>query len=154
LDLEGLIREVGGALRPQIEGRGQHLYLELGEPLPVVTGDPERLTQILLNLVSNAHKYTPQGGSITVATRAERAGVCIAVQDTGIGLSSEEQQQLFTKFFRAQHPLVREAGGTGLGLAIARALVELHGGTITVISTPGQGSTFNVTLPAAHDLTG
>ena len=80
--------------------------------------------------------------------------MCIAVQDSGIGLSSEEQQQLFTKFFRAQHPLVREAGGSGLGLAIARALVELHGGTITVVSAPGQGSTFNVTLPVAHDLTG
>jgi signal transduction histidine kinase len=154
LDLEGLIQEVSGVLHPQIEGKGQHLHLDLAAPLPAVTGDPERLTQILLNLVSNAHKYTPQGGSITIATRAERAGVCIAVQDTGIGLASEEQQQLFTKFFRAQHPLVREAAGTGLGLAIARALVELHGGTLTVVSTPGQGSTFNVTLPAAHDLTG
>jgi signal transduction histidine kinase len=154
LDLEGLIREVSEALRPQLEGKGQHLRLNLAASLPVVTGDPERLTQILLNLVSNAHKYTPQGGSITVATRAVRAGVCISVQDTGIGLSSEEQQQLFTKFFRAQQPLVREAGGTGLGLAIARALVDLHGGTITVVSTPDQGSTFNVTLPTAPALTG
>jgi signal transduction histidine kinase len=154
LDLEGLIQEVGEALRPQIEGKGQRLLLDLEAPLPLVTGDPERITQILLNLVSNAHKYTPQGGSITVATRAERTGVCIAVQDTGIGLSSEEQQQLFTKFFRAQHPLAQEAGGTGLGLAIARALTELHGGTLTVVSTPDQGATFNVTLPAAHDLTG
>ena len=153
LDLEGLIQEVSEALRPQIESKGQHLRLALGAPLPVVTGDPERLTEILLNLVSNAHKYTPQGGSITVATRAEHTGVCIAVQDTGIGLSSAEQQQLFTKFFRVQHPLAREAGGTGLGLAIARALVELHGGTITVVSAPGRGATFNVTLPAAHDLT-
>jgi signal transduction histidine kinase len=154
LDLEGLIQEVSGALRPQIEGKGQHLHLDLAASLPVVTGDPERLTQILLNLVTNAHKYTPQGGRITVATRAERAGVCIAVQDTGIGLSSEEQQQLFTKFFRAQHPLAREAVGTGLGLAIARALVELHGGTLTVVSAPGQGATFKVTLPAAPELTG
>jgi signal transduction histidine kinase len=154
LDLEGLIREVSRALRPQIKSKGQHLRLDLAGPLPVVTGDPERLTQILLNLISNAHKYTPQGGIITVATRAERAGVCIAVQDTGIGLSSEEQQQLFTKFFRGQHPLAREAGGTGLGLAIARVLVELQGGTLTVVSAPGQGSTFNVTLPAARDLTG
>jgi signal transduction histidine kinase len=152
LDLEGLIQEVSGALRPQIEGKGQHLHLDLAASLPVVTGDPERLTQILLNLISNALKYTPQGGSITVVTRAARAGVCIAVQDTGIGLSSEEQQQLFTRFFRAQHPLAREAGGTGLGLAIA--LVELHGGTLTVVSAPGQGSTFNVTLPVAHALTG
>ena len=119
-----------------------------------MTGDPERITQILLNLFSNAHKYTPQGGGITVTTRAERDGVGITVQDTGIGLSSEEQQQLFTKFFRAQHPLVRETGGTGLGLAIARALVELHGGTITVVSAPGQGTTFEVILPLAHTLTG
>jgi signal transduction histidine kinase len=154
LDLGGVIYEVSGALRPQIEAKGQHLRLDLAAHLPVVTGDPERVTQILLNLVSNAHKYTPPGGSITIATRAERTGVCIAVQDTGIGLSAEEQQQLFTKFFRAQHPLVREAGGTGLGLAIVHALVALHGGTITVVSAPGQGSTFNVTLPAAHDLTG
>ena len=154
LDLEDLIREVSGALRPQIEAKGQHLHLDLAVSLPVVNGDPERLTQVLLNLISNAHKYTPQGGSITIVTRAERAGVCIAVQDTGIGLSSEEQQQLFTKFFRAQHPLVRETGGTGLGLAIARALVELHGGTITVVSAPGQGTTFEVILPLAHTLTG
>jgi len=154
LDLGGVIYEVSGALRPQIEAKGQHLRLDLAAHLPVVTGDPERVTQILLNLVSNAHKYTPPGGSITIATRAERTGVCIAVQDTGIGLSAEEQQQLFTKFFRAQHPLVREAGGTGLGLAIVHALVALHGGTITVVSAPGQGSTFNITLPAAHDLAG
>jgi signal transduction histidine kinase len=153
LDLEGLIQEVSGALRPQIDGKEQHLRLDLAASLPVVTGDPERLTQVLLNLLSNAHKYTPQGGTITVVTRAERAGVCIAVQDTGIGLSSEEQRQLFTKFFRAQQPLVREVGGTGLGLAIARALVELHGGTITVVSTPGEGSTFKVILPVAHELT-
>src|SRR5262249_26093572 len=154
LDLAGLIQEVSGAVCPQIEGKGQYLRLDLAASLRVGTGDPERIIQILLNLVSNAHKYTPQGGSITIATRAERAGVCIAVQDTGIGLSSEEQQQLFTKFFRAQHPLVREVGGTGLGLAIVHALVALHGGTITVLSAPGQGSTFSITLPAAHDLAG
>jgi len=149
-----LIREVSGALRPQIEGKGQHLRLDLAAHLPVVSGDPERLTQILLNLLSNAHKYTPPGGCITVATRAEGVGVRIAVQDTGIGLSAEEQQQLFSKFFRAQHPLAREAGGTGLGLTITRALVALHGGTIAVVSTPGQGSTFSITLPAAQAVEG
>jgi len=153
LDLGGLIREAVRALRPQIEGKGQHLILDLAEPLPAVTGDPERITQILINLVSNAHKYTPQGGRVTVATRAEGAQVRISVRDTGIGLSSEEQQKLFTKFFRAQHPLVREAGGTGLGLAITRALVELHGGTLTVDSAPGQGATFSVALPTRHNVT-
>ena len=77
------------------------------------------------------------------------------MQDTGIGLSEAEQQQLFTKFFRAQHPLVRKAGGTGLGLVIVRALVELHGGRITVVSTPEQGTSFHVTLPVKqHELLG
>src|SRR5207244_3759965 len=75
LDLGSLIQEVSGVLRPQFERKGQHLHLDLAASLPVVTGDPERVTQILLNLVSNAHKYTPPGGSITVATRAESTGV-------------------------------------------------------------------------------
>ena len=89
---------------------------------------------------------------MTITTRAAHARVRVTVQDTGIGLTPKERRQLFTKFFRAQHPMVREVGGTGLGLAITRALVELHGGKITVTSAPGQGSTFSFTLPATPDL--
>jgi signal transduction histidine kinase len=151
-DLGGVIQEVAGELRPQIEAKGQRLTLDLAIALPAVVGDPERVTQILTNLVSNAHKYTPPGGSMTITTRAAHARVRVTVQDTGIGLTPKERRQLFTKFFRAQHPMVREVGGTGLGLAITRALVELHGGKITVTSAPGQGSTFSFTLPATPDL--
>ena len=85
LDLEGLIREVSGALRPQIEGKGQHLHLDLAAPLPVVTGDPERLTQILLNLVSNAHKYTPQGGASPSPRGQSAPGCALPCKTPGSG---------------------------------------------------------------------
>ncbi len=109
-------------------------------------GDRERLIQVFGNLVSNAIKYTPEGGV------GFRAGVCedgleVIVYDTGIGLSSEEQARLFTKFFRGSSRVAREAGGTGLGLVIAKAIVERHGGWIEVESTLGQGTRFRVVLP-------
>jgi signal transduction histidine kinase len=154
LDLAHLIQEVATALRPQIEAKGQRLTLDLAAALPTASGDAERVRQILLNLLSNAHKYTPSGGSITVTAGRETGRVRIDVHDTGIGLSPEDQARLFTKFFRAQHPMAREVGGTGLGLAITRSLVELHGGAIAVVSAPGQGSTFSVTLPAAQEPAG
>jgi signal transduction histidine kinase len=154
LDLAPLIQEVATALRPHIEAKGQQLSLALAAALPSASGDAERVRQILTNLLSNAHKYTPSGGRITVTAGGEAGRVWIEVQDTGIGLSPEDQGRLFTKFFRAQHPMTREVGGTGLGLAITRALVELHGGAIAVASAPGQGSTFSVTLPAAQEPAG
>jgi signal transduction histidine kinase len=147
LDLIPLIQEVARALRPQIARKGQRLTLELAEALPAIVGDADRLRQILTNLLSNALKYTPSGGHITIAAHEDTDCVRVAVQDTGIGLTPAEQAQLFTPFFRAQHATTPRVGGTGLGLAITRALVELHGGTITVTSVPGQGSTFSVTLP-------
>lgn len=146
LDLASLIREVAGSLRPLIEAKRQRLRLDLGDALPAVWADGDRVTQILTNLISNAHKYTPVEGNITVAVWRDDGFVRVDVSDTGIGLSSEEQAQLFTKFFRA-HDRSPEAGGTGLGLVITRLLVELHGGQITVSSAPGQGSTFSFTLP-------
>jgi signal transduction histidine kinase len=152
LDLASLIQEVAKALRPQIEAKGQQLTLDLAEALPGVSGDADRVTQILTNLLSNAHKYTPPAGSITITARGEEGRVRVNVQDTGIGLSSDDQAQLFTKFFRAQHRTTAGVGGTGLGLAITRALVELHGGEITVTSTLGQGTTFGFTLPATWQI--
>jgi signal transduction histidine kinase len=147
LDLASLIQEVAKALRPQIEAKGQQLTIDPAEALPGVSGDADRVTQILTNLLSNAHKYTPPGGTISISACREAGRVRINVQDTGIGLSSDDQAHLFTKFFRAQHRTPTGVGGTGLGLAISRALVELHGGEITVTSTLGQGSTFSFTLP-------
>ena len=148
LDLARLIPEVAGSLRPLIETKRQRLRLELGEALPAVWADHDRVTQILTNLISNAHKYTLVEGSIMVAARRDDGFVRVDVSDTGIGLSPEDQAQLFTKFFRAHHRSPQAGGGTGLGLVITRLLVELHGGRITVSSAPGRGSTFSFSLPA------
>jgi signal transduction histidine kinase len=148
LDLARLIPEVAGSLRPLIEAKRQRLRLELGEALPAVWADADRVTQILTNLISNAHKYTLVEGSITLAARRDDGFVRVDVSDTGIGLSPEDQAQLFTRYFRAHDRSPQAAGGTGLGLVITRLLVELHGGRITVSSAPGRGSTFTFFLPA------
>ncbi len=147
LDLTHLIPEVVGSLRPLIETKRQRLSLDLVDPLPAVWADQNRVTQILTNLISNAHKYTLVEGSITVAARRDDGFVRVDVSDTGIGLSPEDQAQLFTKFFRAHDRSPQAGGGTGLGLVITRLLVELHGGRITVTSSPGHGSTFSFSLP-------
>jgi signal transduction histidine kinase len=148
LDLARLIPEVACSLRPLIEAKRQRLQLDLGEALPPVWADQDRVTQILTNLISNAHKYTLEEGNIMVAARQDDGFVRVDVSDTGIGLSPEDQTRLFTKFFRAHERAPQAGGGTGLGLVICRLLVELHGGRITVSSAPGQGSTFSFTLPA------
>jgi signal transduction histidine kinase len=122
LDLVRLIEEAVQLLRPQFEAKGQRVVLQLDQTLPAVAGDERRIAQILTNLLANAHTYTPPGGRITVRVRGEASLVQVEVQDTGIGLCPEDQAQLFTPFFRAQHPTIQAAGGTGLGLAITRTL--------------------------------
>ncbi len=147
LDLAHLIRGVVSSFRPLIDAKRQALTVEISDALPAVWGDSARVTQILTNLVSNAQKYTPAGGRITIAAQPESGFARVDVRDTGVGLSHEEQARLFTKFFRGQNRATQGVAGTGLGLVITRALVELHGGCITVSSAPGQGSTFSFTLP-------
>jgi len=147
LDLGRIIRGVANSLRPQIDAKGQLLTLDLPTALPTVSGDVERITQIVTNLLSNAHKYTPRGGALAVGAARDGGSVRISVRDEGIGLTPEEQTKIFTKFFRARNRTTQEVGGTGLGLAITRALVELHGGAMAVQSTQGVGSTFSFALP-------
>ncbi|MGH2691498.1 MAG: sensor histidine kinase [Actinomycetota bacterium] len=106
------------------------------------------LEQILTNLVSNAVKYSPEDRPIVVTARESGDRVEVSVEDRGIGMSEQDREALFQKFFRADHPAVHAAGGTGLGLYIARSLVEALGGTITVESAPGEGSTFTFTISA------
>jgi PAS domain S-box-containing protein len=151
LDLTRLISDVAQSLRPQIEAKDQHLILEVNELLPVVLGDADRVTQIITNLLSNAYKYTPAGGTISVLAQSEEKDfVCVDIRDTGIGLSAEEQSKLFTRFYRAKNRMTQEVGGTGLGLTISRSLVEMQGGEIRVSSAPGEGSTFSFTLPTTQ----
>jgi signal transduction histidine kinase len=150
VDVIALIAEVVSLLQPQIEAKDQELSVNQAEALPLVHGDADRIRRILINLLSNAHKYTPPGGHIWVTIHQEEGWVRIDVRDNGVGLAPDEQAQVFNKFFRAQQPATQEVGGAGLGLAITHLLVEMHGGQVTVASTPGQGSTFSFTLPVAR----
>lgn len=153
-----VVDETIRSLRKQIEDKGQTLNIQLPANLPPVWGDRTRLAQILINLVSNAHKYTTQGGTITVAAEVcdnqwDPAGakrvVHLSIKDTGIGISPEDQKKIFQKFFRSEDPKTREAPGTGLGLNITRSLVELQGGRIWFESEFRVGTTFHFTMPLA-----
>jgi signal transduction histidine kinase len=156
VELREVVEETLTNTRTEIEARQHTLEVELPDDLPPVLGDRERLVQILTNLVSNAYKYTPDGGRIRIAVDgqvgppAPPGHVLVAVSDTGIGMTPQELAHLEEKFYRADHPLVREQPGTGLGMSITRRLVALHGGELTVQSEPGRGSTFRFTVPSAE----
>ena len=109
--------------------------------------DERKFKQILLNLLSNAVKFTPDGGRVQVSAKLDTTCVAIAVKDTGIGIAPEDQTAVFEEFKQVGRDYTRKAEGTGLGLALTKRFVELHGGEITLASSPGQGSTFTVTLP-------
>ena len=120
----------------------------LPESIPPVRGDADKVTQVLTNLVSNAIKYTPEGGWVKVSLEVTgETSVTTCVADSGIGVAPEDQAKLFQRFFRADNTSTREAGGTGLGLVIAKTLIELMGGAIWLESEPGRGSRFSFTLP-------
>lgn len=149
--LHDALRDALQATQAQIESRSQQLTVKVPDNLPQVKADPSRLTQILINLLSNAYKYTPEGGQISVQAWQQDGFVHCSVSDTGIGIAPEEQAKLFTKFFRSENPAVREMPGTGLGLCIVKNLVELQGGQITVESQLGKGTTFSFTVPIATE---
>lgn len=129
---------------------GEH-RLQLGRNDPaVVSGDQERLTQLIWNLVENALRYTPSGGTVSLALRREGRIAEVTVGDTGIGIPAEHLPYIFERFYRVDRARSRRKGGTGLGLAIAKQIVAAHGGQIRVRSEPGLGSTFTVTLPVVQ----
>jgi PAS domain S-box-containing protein len=143
-DMERVIREVIDLLA---DISPDHVFrLEGLETLPMVHGDPFRLTQVMRNLVSNAIKYSPEGGEIVINAAVTGGAVRISVKDEGIGMTAEQQAHLFQKFYRADSSNT-SIGGTGLGLAICKLIVEGHGGEIGAESTLGEGSTFTFTLP-------
>jgi PAS domain S-box-containing protein len=117
--------------------------------LPEVLADPARLRQVLTNLVSNAIKYTPSGGQVTLTAAPDQNMVRVQVSDTGIGISAEDLPKVFDRFFRAQNVVLQDIEGTGLGLSIVKSLVERHGGRAWLESVPGEGTVFSFTLPLA-----
>ncbi|MDH7569642.1 MAG: ATP-binding protein, partial [Armatimonadota bacterium] len=130
-----------------VNSRQQHLSTDVPADL-LVCADRRALTQVLDNLIENASKYTPNGGSIWVTAGRQNERVCISVRDTGIGIPLEHQRRVFERFYRVDKARSRERGGTGLGLSIVKHLVEAQNGSVEVESEPGKGSTFRVLLPA------
>ena len=132
---------------------GHTLTLEGDEDLPAVKGDRQRLEQVLVNILSNAVKYTPAGGTIRVEARAENGTVITRVTDNGIGIPAEDLPHIFERFYRVDKARSRASGGTGLGLSIASEIIHLHGGSIEAASEVGKGTVFTVTLPALEETT-
>jgi two-component system cell cycle sensor histidine kinase PleC len=140
--VQSVIDAVRDQTSPQIQARG-HRYIEtIEQQLPDLKTDFYRLVQVLTNLVSNAYKYTPDGGTITFTVRREHQRVHFAVTDTGIGLSEESIRKMGTKFWRAEDTFTRSQPGTGLGFAITSSIVEQMGSKIHITSEVGKGSTF------------
>lgn len=142
-----LIEKAVHLLRPLAEKKGQSILVSQAEGVGPMTGDADKLTEVLINLIDNAIKYTPEGGRITVEARKREGVVEITVGDTGIGIPSREIPRIFERFYRVDRARSREMGGTGLGLSIVKHIVEAHGGKVSVESQVGKGSRFVVTLP-------
>jgi signal transduction histidine kinase len=149
VDLRVLVEQAADAARPHADAARVVLHVR-AEEVPPIEGERDRLAQLLDNLVSNAIKFTPAGGKVEVALASRNGEAWIEVSDTGIGLSEDELAQLFTRFYRTNTAAEAQIPGTGLGLFIAKAIVEAHGGRISVRSSVGEGTTFVVELPVAR----
>jgi heavy metal sensor kinase len=146
VDLTALVRELFEDSEVLAERKEIRVALRGMDHITIV-GDRLRLRQLILNLIDNAIKYTPRGGSVTLALGRDNGSARIDVIDTGIGIPPDEQAKIFDRFYRVDKARSREQGGSGLGLSIAKWIAELHRGTITVSSAPNSGSTFTVLLP-------
>jgi two-component system phosphate regulon sensor histidine kinase PhoR len=149
VDVGAIVRKAADLLRPAAERERQTLAVEVAPDLPPLNGNPDYLERAVVNLLDNAVKYTPEGGTITVAATADDARVMVAVTDTGIGIPAADLPRIFERFYRVDRSRSRDMGGTGLGLSIVKHIAQAHGGSVTVTSTPGRGSSFILNLPPA-----
>ena len=147
VSLADVVAEVVIALGKQLEAKGQHLIVDVPIDLPEVMADRDRMVQVVTNLLDNAHKYTPGGGTISIQGRQADAHLELEVRDSGIGISAPDQDRLFKRFFRADNAVRTQERGAGLGLTICREIIERHGGEIQIESKLGRGSTFRIVLP-------
>lgn len=144
---EAVLRSLMADLGPVAAAKGVNLELAVPPGLPHLVADPDRLRQILVNLLTNALRYTPPGGRVLVEAEARAGELWVSVTDSGPGIDPADLPHVFDRFYRADKARTRETGASGLGLAIVRSLVELHGGRVTAESEPGKGSRFTVILP-------
>ncbi len=169
ISIEPVIGEVVATLTPTARKKGVNLELKVDKGLAALRGDPERLRQVFLNLTENALKFTPAGGSVTLAAKMvagevgdedDDAGLAllaptrqrleVSVADTGIGIPAREREKVFDAFYQVDSSSTREYGGTGLGLSIVKRLVEVHGGTIRIEDNQPKGTVFVVSLPQSE----
>lgn len=147
VSLTEVVKDCARAAQVLASRKGVRLKLENDSTSIALNADEELIKRMILNLLDNAVKYTPEGGEISLALEKHNGSAEIVVRDTGIGLSHTDQQRVFDRFYRVDKARSRALGGAGLGLSIVRSIVEAHGGNITVDSTPRHGSTFTVSLP-------
>ena len=145
--IERSIRDVYAAIALDAKKRNHTLTLELGWKMPLIRGDRARIEQVLMNIITNSLKYTPDGGMINIRGLLAGESISITIEDTGIGIPHEDQERVFDRFYRVDKARSRESGGTGLGLSIAREIVTMHGGSISISSTQGVGTSVAVILP-------
>jgi signal transduction histidine kinase len=149
LDLARLLYELADELEALAQEADLTLRVEAPDHLPRVSANPEQMTILLRNLFDNAIKYTPRGGTITLAAKSSAREIEISVSDTGIGIPADALPHIFDRFYRAAraHAPARTQGGTGIGLALVRAIAETHGGRVEVTSRVNEGSVFTIYLP-------
>ena len=147
VSLNEAVRDCARAAQVLAFRKGVRLKLENDSPSIALNGDEDLIKRMLLNLLDNAVKYTPAGGEISLALVRQNGNAEIVVRDTGIGIPAEAQPRVFDSFYRVDKARARTMGGAGLGLSIAQWIVEVHGGSINLASTPGHGSTFTIVLP-------
>jgi signal transduction histidine kinase len=152
ISIGDLVDDLMASLEGRFAGEVKQVQItiEMPDDLPTVQADYDRVTQIFINIVQNAYQYTPDGGSVTISGHREPGGVRVDVADTGIGISPEDKDRIFERFFRGEDPLVMGTAGTGLGLSIVKHLVEMHHGQVWYESLQGEGTTFSVLLPYEH----
>jgi signal transduction histidine kinase len=150
VDLKRLVHQTMVMVTPQAQAEGIHLAERIDADVACLCADERRLKQVLINLVGNAVKFTMTGGEVAVSARRTEDGVAIAVSDTGIGIAEQDIPRVMSQFGQVDSSLARQYQGTGLGLPLAKQLTELHGGTLTIESVLGTGTTVTVTLPASR----
>ena len=151
LPIGEILERATATLRPVADSKGLEMKSSIPADLPQVMGDPDRLMQVVMNLLDNAIKYTGIHGKgrVELSAHTEAGQVVVAVSDSGIGIGAEDRERIFERFYRVRTGPSAELGGTGLGLSITKEIVEAHGGSISVRSKAGQGSTFTFRLPEA-----
>jgi signal transduction histidine kinase len=149
LDLHALVDETLAVIRPECEQAGITVQNEIPPTTPPVLADSDRITQVLLNLLDNARRHTPEGGRLTVGARPVGNKLTVCISDTGTGIDPAGLLHIFERFYRVDRARTASAGGSGLGLAIVKAIITAHGGTIAAESNPGQGTRILFSLPLA-----